>query len=73
MKKIQFRAWDTDRKKTLAVTKLFMDGLGVSPRRSMELEHERVYGDLYPLMQFTGLRENPEMLNSSIGQRYSQQ
>jgi uncharacterized phage protein (TIGR01671 family) len=57
MREIKFRTWDTDRKKMFVVTKLFMDGLGVNPTYSMELEHEGCYGDLYPLMQFTGLKD----------------
>jgi uncharacterized phage protein (TIGR01671 family) len=54
MREIKFRAWNTDRKTMHIVTTLFAPN-GIC--NTMELDGEGAYGDLFPLMQFTGLKD----------------
>src|SRR5258708_30441723 len=54
MREIKFRAWNTDKQTMHTVTKLYAPN-GVC--NTMELDGEGAYGDLFPLMQFTGLHD----------------
>ena len=49
---IKFRAWNSDQKTMHSVTKLYAPN-GVC--NTIELDGEGAYGDLFPIMQFTGL------------------
>ncbi len=52
-KEIKFRAWDTDKKVMCKVEKLLFGTAGIS----FDDGSGQWFGDLFPLMQFTGLKD----------------
>jgi len=65
MRQIKFRAWDTDRKMIREVKRLYFEDAGYSVEFVAD---GTVYGDLFPLMQFTGLldKNGKEIYESDI-------
>ena len=53
-REIKFRCWNNNKRSMHIVTTLYApNGVG----NTMELDGEGAYGDLYPIMQFTGLHD----------------